>query len=218
MAQDIISLGGHSSHCLIGSDLRIERSSSTPASNLITTPYFIVPSMLQKAPPGMAISFGCPTLSLCLKALYFVYSSAFVSPCVMLPLLSGAAKSEGADQIASRPHILDSASEPNPSIRPEQRANSKPQTVTVTVALPEHRVRYNPQTSANPSCSLEERLTTMLYKDRSKVLISKPGTNRTLLSDNGQRQRARALPGSARSRRVPVELLIRHFESVSLDT
>lgn len=54
-------------------------------------------------------------------------------------------------------------------------------------------------------------------QNEKPVLVSQPIDIETSHLDDSQRRRARTLPGSANSRRASVELLIKHFESVSLE-
>lgn len=62
----------------------------------------------------------------------------------MFPSLSGAARSEGEDQIASRPHAIDSRPKSNPKIQPHNLVSTKPQTIAVSVQeTRQYRVRYD---------------------------------------------------------------------------
>ena len=136
----------------------------------------------------------------------------------MLPLPNGAAKSKEDIQLAGRPHLIDNQAIPRANIRPKKFIDLK--SPVVAIAGPQNKiiqVAYDLQRQQCHGCALKNGLTTVRCKEGSSLPISHPIDKDSILSCDIQLQRADTLPGSARSRRVSVDLLIRHFESVSSD-
>lgn len=136
----------------------------------------------------------------------------------MLPLPNGAGKSEEDNRVAGRPHLIDNQAIPKANIRPKKFIDLI--STAVAIGGPKNnriQVLYAPEDQKCHGAAPMDGLTMVRGKEGSSLSTSYPIDRHGILSDVIQLQRARTLPGSAHSRRVSVDLLIRHFESVSFD-
>jgi hypothetical protein len=135
----------------------------------------------------------------------------------MFPLLVGAAIPETHNQEVGHPCIVNTRSIPRRQKKTSNLANPKPHPpAVVSGRAQKYRVRDNPSAFISHP-EIGRKADKKLSKEESRAPIPQLSVTETLLSEDDQRQRAHTHPGSARSRRVSVELLIRHFESVSFN-